>query len=109
MEKVWDVELRVNRCFLNWRGKEKWIKGNSLWPYSTSAENEEEAKQKIKKRYNELNAHLFEECIDVDYQFGDITNWDNWTVREAINRLNGKQFSQWAQQQGLSFLVKELA
>ena len=109
MEKIWDVEMKVRRCYLDWRKRERWTTADYFWPYACLASDEEEAKQKVKKMYDDLNADLLEECLDREYIYGAISNWDTWTVHEAINRLNGKQFKQWAQQQGLSFLVKELA
>lgn len=108
MEKIWDVEMKVRRCYLGWGKRKRWTSGDFFWPYSCFASNEEEAKQKAKKMYDDLNADLLTESIDVEYIYGKIRNWDEWTVHGAIERLNGKQFKQWAEQQGLSSFVKEL-
>ena len=108
MEKIWDVEMKVRRCYSGWGKRERWTMSDYFWSYSCMASNEEEAKQKVKEIYNDLNADLLKESIDAEYIYGEIGNWDTWTVHEAIKRLNGRQFKQ-SEQQGLSFLVKELA
>lgn len=104
MEKMWEVEMSVDRYYKNWRGKEIVFDGIE-WSYCVMAETEEEAKTKAISLYKENN------CTDFrhEYRFGRISNWDTWTVNCVLQRVCGKQLKMWAEQQGLLELMPLLS
>lgn len=105
MEKAYKVYLNGFYEYKTLFGKKE-IQTTGYWPYYIMAENEEEAIVKAKERYNKANEDSIYRAYEV---MCNPISWDDWTVKEAMQNLNGKQFAEYLRQQNLTKYVKELA
>lgn len=101
MKKMYEIIGYVYTYFPNWRGK-LIPRETNLWGY-VMAENKEQARQEMLKSICDSSNEYFKEI-----EFSHIQSWDEWKVERALKQLNGKQFKEWAEQQGLNHLFEQL-
>ena len=100
MEKMYEIKGYVYTYFPNWRGKFT-PRESSMWGY-VMAESTEQAKQKMLKCICDSGSDEYFKEIE----FSRIQSWDEWKVEKALKELNGKQFKEWAEQQGINHLFQ---
>ena len=103
MMKQWIVRVVGRAVFKGFFGKEREEFGYGQ-VFTITAETKEEAIEKAKKEYDDLqistgSAFRF-------HHASSAKSWDTWTVKQAINMLNGKEFAEYARQQGLTSLFE---
>lgn len=95
--KKWEMIIVCSTTYKNFLGKVK-EEFEVLEPWICEAETEEEAIEKAKKIINGANTgRRFKRVCK-------ITDWNSWTVKEAMEKLTGKEFAEWAKENGLTSL-----
>lgn len=103
MLKQWNVRVVGRAVFKGFFGKEKEVFGYGQ-VFTITAETEEEAIEEAKNKYDDLQIGT-----GMPYRFhhaSSVKSWDEWSVDQAMHMLNGKDFAEYARQQGLTFLLK---
>lgn len=100
--KMWEVYVCGILKYKGFFGKEKTETRASGFPIRVMAETKEEAMKLAEEKYN-----YFQENTDSPWRFNRVdylNNWDSWSVKHAMETLNGKEFAEYAEQNGLTSL-----
>lgn len=99
--KMWEVWVDGIIKYKSLFGKEKEeISGGHN--ICVMAETKEGAIKIAEEKYNK-----FQQDTDSLWRFYNayyVTNWDDWSVEKAMKKLNGKEFAEYAKQNGLTSL-----
>ena len=101
--KQWNVHVMGSATFKGLFGKMREEFGSDR-VFTVTAETKEEAIEKAKKEYNDLQINTGKAFRF--HHAPSVKSWDTWTVKQAMHMLNGKDFAEYARQQGLTSLFE---